>query len=50
MGIRAHELLVDFLEAKDPDEAENSGRKHLTEAQHYMLGAGDPKTVLDLMG
>jgi DNA-binding FadR family transcriptional regulator len=49
-GIRAHELLVDFIEAKDPDEAENIWRKHLTEAQYYMLGGGDPKTVLDLLG
>jgi DNA-binding FadR family transcriptional regulator len=49
-GIRAHELLVDYIEGKDGDEAENIWRKHLTEAQHYMLGRGDPKTVLDLLG
>jgi len=49
-GIRAHEMLVDYIEAKDPDQAESMWRKHLAEAEHYMLGAGDPKTVLDLLG
>jgi DNA-binding FadR family transcriptional regulator len=49
-GIRAHELLVDYLESKDADQAEEIWRKHLTEAQYYMLGGGDPKTVLDLLG
>jgi DNA-binding FadR family transcriptional regulator len=49
-GIRAHEMLVDYIEAKDLDQAETLWRKHLSEAQHYMLGAGDPKTVLDLLG
>lgn len=49
-GIRAHELLVDYLESKDADQAEELWRKHLTEAQYYMLGGGNPKTVLDLLG
>jgi DNA-binding GntR family transcriptional regulator len=49
-GIRAHEMLVDYIEAKDLDQAETLWRKHLSEAQHYMLGPGDPKTVLDLLG
>lgn len=49
-GIRAHEMLVDFIEARDPEQAESIWRKHLAEAQHYMLGSGDPKTVLDLLG
>lgn len=49
-GIRAHEMLVDYIEAKDADEAENIWRKHLIEAEYYMLGGSDPKTVLDLLG
>ena len=44
------QMLVDYIEAKDPDQAESMWRKHLTEAQYYMLGGGDPKTVLDLLG
>jgi DNA-binding FadR family transcriptional regulator len=49
-GLRAHETLVDLIEAKEPEEAERLWRTHLTEAQYYMLGQGDPKTVLDLLG
>src|SRR3954447_8002122 len=49
-GIRAHELLVDYIEAKDAEQAEGLWRKHLTEAEDYMLGGGDPQTVLDLLG
>jgi DNA-binding FadR family transcriptional regulator len=49
-GIRAHEMLVDFIESKDPDQAEEIWSTHLNEAQYYMLGGGDPKTVLYMLG
>jgi DNA-binding FadR family transcriptional regulator len=49
-GLRAHELLVDLIESKDADEAESLWRKHLVEAQSYMMATDSPKTVLDLLG
>ena len=49
-GFRAHELLVDHIEARAADEAAELWRKHLTEAESYMLGGSNPKTVLDLLG
>jgi DNA-binding FadR family transcriptional regulator len=49
-GFRAHERLVDHLEARDADAAAELWSKHLTEAESYMLGGSNPKTVLDLLG
>jgi DNA-binding FadR family transcriptional regulator len=49
-GLRAHELLIDLIDAKDADEAEVLWGRHLVEAQSYMLATDDPKTVLDLLG
>ena len=49
-GLRAHELLIDLIEGKQADEAEALWRKHLSEAEYYILGAEDPKTVVDLLG
>jgi DNA-binding FadR family transcriptional regulator len=49
-GLRAHELLIDCLEGKQADEAERLWRKHLAEAQYYMLGKEGAMTVLDLLG
>jgi DNA-binding FadR family transcriptional regulator len=48
-GFRAHELLVEYVEARDADAAEALWRKHLAEAERYMLSDANPKTVLDLL-
>jgi DNA-binding FadR family transcriptional regulator len=49
-GARAHRRVVEFIEAKDPDEAEAMWRKHLVEADQYLLDAPNAKTVIDLLG
>jgi DNA-binding FadR family transcriptional regulator len=49
-GARAHRRVVEFIEAKDPDEAEAVWRKHLVEADQYLLDAPNAKTVIDLLG
>ncbi len=49
-GFRAHERLVDHLEARESEAAAELWSKHLTEAESYMLGGSNPKTVLDLLG
>jgi DNA-binding FadR family transcriptional regulator len=49
-GFRAHERLVDLIEARDADKAEELWKKHLVEAETYMLNGSNPKTVLDLLG
>lgn len=47
---RAHEKLVELIEAQQADEAEAHWRRHLAEADDYLLGGQGPKTVLDLLG
>jgi DNA-binding FadR family transcriptional regulator len=49
-GFRAHEKLVDHIEAREADLAQELWSKHLTEAESYILGGSNPKTVLDLLG
>ena len=48
-GFRAHELLIEHVEARDADAAEQLWRTHLAEAEKYMLSDANPKTVLDLL-
>lgn len=48
-GFRAHERVVDFVEAQDADAASQMWRKHLVEAEDYLLPAHQKLTVLDLM-
>ena len=48
-GFRAHELLIEHIEARDADAAEALWGKHLAEAERYMLSDANPKTVLDLL-
>ncbi|AEA24953.1 FadR/GntR family transcriptional regulator [Pseudonocardia benzenivorans] len=48
-GLRAHHLVVDYIEARDAVAAEALWRKHLEEARDYLLRA-DVRTVLDLLG
>ncbi|GAA1738679.1 FadR/GntR family transcriptional regulator [Luedemannella helvata] len=47
-GFRAHELLVDHIEAQDADAAVELWRSHLHEAQAYLLGT-NPTMVVDLL-
>lgn len=47
---RAHEQVVELIEAKQADEAEAMWRRHLAEGEEYLLGGPGPKTVLDLLG
>jgi DNA-binding FadR family transcriptional regulator len=49
-GFRAHERLVDLIEARDAAKAEELWQRHLVEAETYMLDRSNPKTVLDLLG
>ena len=49
-GFRAHELLIEHLAARDADAAAALWAKHLDEAETYILGGSNPKTVLDLLG
>ena len=48
-GLRAHELLIEHIEARDAEAAEALWRTHLAETEKYMLSDADPKTVLDLL-
>ena len=48
-GFRAHELLIEHIEARDADAAQALWSKHLAEAEKYMLSDANPKTVLDLL-
>lgn len=48
-GLAAHHRVVDLIEARDAEGAEQLWRKHLTEARDYLVRA-DIETVLDLMG
>jgi DNA-binding FadR family transcriptional regulator len=49
-GLRAHRRLVELIEQHDADGATRLWRKHLDEAETYLLGSDDPVTVLDLLG
>ncbi|WP_202033238.1 FCD domain-containing protein [Nocardioides sp. WS12] len=46
-GARAHRRLVELIEAKDADGAEQLWQSHLTDADDY-LASGTAKTILDL--
>lgn len=47
-GLAAHHRIVDLIEARDAEGAEQLWRKHLTEARDYLVRP-DITTVLDLM-
>jgi DNA-binding FadR family transcriptional regulator len=49
-GFKAHERLIDLIEAREGAEAELLWRKHLIEADEYLLDGPSALTVLDLMG
>jgi GntR family transcriptional regulator, transcriptional repressor for pyruvate dehydrogenase complex len=49
-GIRAHRNVIELIQQRDADGAARLWRKHLDEAQEYLLGSDDPVTVLDLVG
>lgn len=49
-GFAAHERIVDLIEAREVEKAERLWRKHLLEADGYLLGGGQALTVYDLMG
>jgi DNA-binding FadR family transcriptional regulator len=49
-GFAAHERIVDLIEAREVEKAERLWRKHLMEADDYLLGGGRTLTVYDLMG
>jgi DNA-binding FadR family transcriptional regulator len=49
-GAKAHRRVVEFIEARDPEQAEALWRKHLVEADQYLLDAPNAKTVIDLLG
>jgi DNA-binding GntR family transcriptional regulator len=49
-GFRAHEKLVEHIEACEAEAAHELWSKHLSEAESYILGGSNPKTVLDLLG
>jgi GntR family transcriptional regulator, transcriptional repressor for pyruvate dehydrogenase complex len=48
-GVRAHQRIVDLIEARDAVEAEKLWRKHLVESKNYLL-QGEAHTVLDMLG
>lgn len=48
-GHRAHEKLVDLIEAGDADAAQALWTTHVAEAESYLLGGSNPETVLDLL-
>ncbi|WP_405136514.1 FadR/GntR family transcriptional regulator [Nocardia sp. NBC_01388] len=48
-GLAAHHRVVDLIEARDTEGAEQLWRKHLTESRDFLV-RGDVQTVLDLMG
>lgn len=49
-GFAAHVRIVDLIEAREVEKAERLWRKHLLEADDYLLGGGQALTVYDLMG
>lgn len=48
-GLRAHELLVELVAARDAAGAEALWLRHLQEAEDYLLQNGSMTTVLDLL-
>jgi DNA-binding FadR family transcriptional regulator len=49
-GVRAHRRVVELIQERDAEGAVQLWRKHLNEAEDYLLGSDDPVTVLDLLG
>jgi len=49
-GLRAHRRVVELIEQRDADGAARLWRKHLDEAEVYLLTSDDPVTVQDLLG
>jgi DNA-binding FadR family transcriptional regulator len=49
-GHRAHARLIDLIEAGDGQGAHDLWRRHLEEAESYLLDGHPSKTVLDLLG
>jgi GntR family transcriptional regulator, transcriptional repressor for pyruvate dehydrogenase complex len=49
-GLRAHQDVIELIQQSDADGAARLWRKHLDEAEEYLLGSDDPVTVLDLVG
>lgn len=47
---RTHRRLVELIRAQDPAGAEDLWRRHLEEAEGYVLGDDAAATVLDLLG
>jgi GntR family transcriptional repressor for pyruvate dehydrogenase complex len=47
--VRTHRRLVEYIEARDAARAEQLWRRHLDEAEGYVLGDDAGSTVLDLM-
>ncbi|PPJ18234.1 GntR family transcriptional regulator [Nocardia nova] len=47
---RTHRKLVEHIRDRDPDAAEELWRRHLGEAEGYVLGGDPGSTVLDLLG
>jgi GntR family transcriptional regulator, transcriptional repressor for pyruvate dehydrogenase complex len=47
---RAHEKLIELIEAGDAPAAEALWRKHLSEAGRHVIATGEAKTALDVMG
>jgi DNA-binding FadR family transcriptional regulator len=48
-GARAHRRVVELIEAKDIEGAEALWRKHLVEADQYLLESPPGKSILDLL-
>ena len=49
-GFRAHRRTVELIEQHDAEGAARLWRKHLDEAELYLLGSDDPVTVQELLG
>jgi len=49
-GLRTHRRVVELIEARDGEGAAALWRKHLDEAEVYVLGPDAPVTVLELIG
>lgn len=47
---RAHDKLIELIEAGDVPAAEALWRKHLSEAGRHVISTGEAKTALDVMG
>jgi GntR family transcriptional regulator, transcriptional repressor for pyruvate dehydrogenase complex len=49
-GVTPHRQVIELIQQRDADGAARLWRKHLDEAQEYLLGSDGPVTVLDLVG